>query len=176
MWLGSFEGAGISFVALTLLVLLGDTFQEKNPITFQVLYVLAGIFGTVTAVLLTWQCALLAIQDGKTPCNLWRIAAIYVHLIGGFTSLCLGAHLHNNATFRGLEVGQHESRHVTLFIDFLYFSTVTVFSVGYGDITPRIWWSKVLTASYVTVAYALQVLVLTFIIQKVHLSPPFKIT
>jgi hypothetical protein len=163
-------GATIGFALLIVLVCLGQWQRAHFPLLFQLSYCIVGVVSLCYAVKLTWGCACIAADKGLTPCGLRRIAAIYIYLLAGFTGLCLSAHLRNQQTFIGLTSEGGETHHLKTFVDLVYFSTITLFTVGYGDITPKVWWSKLLTSAYVILAFGLQLLVLTFIVQRVPLS------
>ncbi len=50
----------------------------------------------------------------------------------------------NNQSFSGID----SKHHISIFIDFVYFSTVTITSIGFGDVTPSVHYTKLLASLF----------------------------
>ena len=108
-------------------------------------------FGTLSLTYLLFfafifrELILFLIKPGYINIDIISAAACgYLLLVEIATFLFQWFYFHNKASFRGID----DSVHTAIFHDFTYFSSITITSIGFGDITPSAYYTKLLTALF----------------------------
>lgn len=155
-----------SIVILTVLWLIGaaalEYLSRQQPSALRNL--VAAAIATINAAALLYVVSallkrLLEIINGQRGASLRDLAFIgfaYVFVIGGFATIYLAADdfrgesfFHSNAAREGIRL-----------LDHLYFSGITIATVGYGDIVPQTWPTKFLVVTEAITGLWLTVIVL----------------
>ena len=148
----------ILFLPVLLLPFGAHTFRHI-PAYFLVLSIVYIVF----FVFLFSEVILFLIKPGYINVDLISAAACgYFLLIEISTFLCEACFYQNRAAFKGIDTAYNS----TIYNDLVYFSSITITSIGFGDITPGLYYTKLLTAFIGIIGHFYSVVLVGIVIGK----------
>lgn len=163
---GVFAGKGKWKKVLQYILFLPVLFLPLGAHTFRHIpgYFLAlSIVYVVFFLFIFSEVILFLIKPGYINVDLISAAACgYFLLIEISTFLCELCFYQNAAAFKGIDTTYNS----TIYNDLVYFSSITITSIGFGDITPAIYYTKLLTAFIGIIGHFYSVVLVGIVIGK----------
>eukprot|EP01121_Diplochlamys_sp_Union-15-3_P015275 TRINITY_DN5015_c0_g1_i2.p1 TRINITY_DN5015_c0_g1~~TRINITY_DN5015_c0_g1_i2.p1 ORF type:complete len:267 (+),score=41.34 TRINITY_DN5015_c0_g1_i2:31-801(+) len=151
---------------LTVIILTVFDHKVSKESQFEVgLYTCMGTLQFVLAVVIVVISIKLCKQVLHRTVTFWFLSQSYLSTIVLFSGIYTIIFRINGASFSGVWMSTPDTsewRSVRIFVRMFYFSTTTMTAIGYGDITPDVWYTDLivtmqllLTVVYTTVVFAL---------------------
>jgi len=100
-----------------------------------------------------------------SACGYFLMIEIMVFLLQGF-------YYSNPSSFKGIDNVFSIEHSATIFTDLVYFSTITITSIGFGDITPNTHFTKLITSLFGVMGQFYSVVLVGIIISKFTSNQP----
>lgn len=162
-----------SFVGLFLLIALlcglhtYNSTQKTESVKNQTITLSIATTGLLFSLIMLIFETFVILTRHKHTFTVFDIFRIYVWLIGSGTLLFYIMYVDDPNNFKGID--QDESHDL---IPFTYFTTVTVATIGYGDISPNTNWCRVVTIVFILLSMFINVIVIQLVFSKLGYRRP----
>jgi hypothetical protein len=151
------------FQAILFLPVLGLPLGAYHFAHIQAYFMVLSVLYVIFFVFIFVEVISFLIKPGYINIDLLSAAACgYLLLIEISTFLFQFFFLRNRASFKGINTIYN----AIIFNDFVYFSSITITSIGYGDIVPTIYYTRLLAALVGIIGHFYTVMLVGIVISK----------